>query len=138
MPNPAARSTGVTIIDSDDGVVTAYPLFSQQKMTGSFHDRCEVDRLEQHALVKGAVAEECDRDPGLARRGRGGRGAERERRAAADHSIGAVDAERDVGDVHGAATAVVQSRLATEELGEHPAPDPPPARSGARGRGAST
>ena len=41
----------------------AYPLFSHAKTTGKAEDDGEVERLEQHPLVHGPVAEERDRDP---------------------------------------------------------------------------
>ena len=73
----------------------------------------------ENALVRGAVAEEGDRDLPAAADARREAGAGGERDAAADDRVRAEHPAREVRDVHRAAAALAEAVLAAVDLGHH-------------------
>ena len=71
------------------------------------------------ALVRGALAEEGDRDAPLAKQLAREPGADRERDARPDDGVGTEHAARGIRDVHRSALPAAQARLLGEQLGHH-------------------
>src|SRR5581483_4137040 len=82
-------------------------------------DRGQVEALQEHALVRGAVADEAHGHVALAPRlGRQG-GAAGQRSAGAEDAVGPHHPDVELGDVHGAALALAAPALAPVDLLHH-------------------
>ena len=86
---------------------------------GQLPHRGEVERFVEDALVRGAVAEEGDRDPARAVETGGETRPGREGHRGPDDAVRAEDVEPEIRDVHRAPEPLAVAGLAAHELGHH-------------------
>src|SRR5262249_37524703 len=82
-------------------------------------DRGEIEALQEHALVGGAVAHEADAHPAIAAELGGEPGPAGEWCSGAEDAIGAHHAFREIGDMHRAALAAAGAGGAAIDLAHH-------------------